>query len=148
MPGKKALSNSTDRVSSLFAILTSSLWLAALITNTLVENWKTRVFTNFRTFTIWASMRVVVGIGQEITTNYRITLADWLSIIQSKTIFMLHKTVISIKQTCYMCTWPWFSPFEPLALFCALCMTFRHICSLAIGINWHFKEPQVHLMKL
>ena len=48
---------------------------------------------------------LVLGIGQEITIDYRNTLADWLSIIQSKTIFTLQKTVISIKQTCYMCTW-------------------------------------------
>ena len=43
---------------------------------------KDKSVQNFRTFTICASMRVVLGIGQEITIDYRITLADWLSIIQ------------------------------------------------------------------
>ena len=34
---------------------------------------------------------LMLGFGQEITIDYRNTLADWLSIIQSKTIFTLQK---------------------------------------------------------
>ena len=46
---------------------------------------------------------LVLGIGQEITIGYRNTLADWLLIIQSKTIFTLQKTVFSIQNKLVTC---------------------------------------------
>ena len=52
-----------------------------------------------------------------IIIDYQNVLADWYLIIQSITKFTFHRIAISIKQICYVCTWPWLSSLEHLALF-------------------------------
>ena len=57
---------------------------------------------------------MAISVGYRTGNHYRLSEYTGLLIIDHtiENYIHLQKTVISIKQTCYMCTWPCFSPFE------------------------------------